>query len=330
MPDVDSAPYAGLTPDVVLTAVEAVGLRCDGRLLALNSYENRVYRVGLDDAAPVVAKFYRPGRWSDAGIQEEHDFATELAEAELDVAMPLRIDGATLHVHAGYRYALFPCLGGHAPEPGDRDTLKRLGRTLGRLHAIGARRAFAHRPSLDAKTLGRAPVAFLLDNDWLPSHLIEPFRALSAQLLDAVDALLTTYGGFQTTRLHGDCHLGNLLQNDTTIMLVDFDDAMTGPAIQDLWMIVAGGTDELRQQFGWLLEGYAVFYDFDPRELNLIEALRTMRLLHYNGWIARRWHDPAFPAAFPWFAENRHWETLIGQMHEQLAALREPPLALSP
>lgn len=318
-------PYADLTPDTALSAVEALGLDCDGRLLTLNSYENRVYRIGLVDGAPVVAKFYRPERWPDAAITEEHDFASELVEAELAVAAPLRFDGRTLHRHAGYRYALFPCLGGRAPEPGDRDTLRLLGRTLGRLHAVGTRRSFAYRSRLDVETLGRLPVAFLLGNDWLPPHLFEPFRSLAERLLEAIDEAFANLPTLSPIRLHGDCHLGNMLQSGNEIVLVDLDDAMTGPAVQDLWMLVSGEGDELRRQLGWLLEGYSLFRNFDVRELALIEALRTLRLLHYHGWIARRWDDPAFPAAFPWFTENRHWESLIGQMHEQLAALGDPP-----
>lgn len=320
----DATPYADLTPDTVLSAVEALGLRCDGRLLALNSYENRVYRIGRHDGEPVVAKFYRPGRWLDAAIVEEHVFALELAEAELTVAAPLCFNDSTLHRYAGYRYAIFTCIGGRAPEPGDRDTLRLLGRTLGRLHAVGARRTFEHRPQLDIETLGHSPIVFLLGGDWLPSHVFEPFRSLAERLLEAIKTAFDSVPDRQLIRLHGDCHLGNVLQRDAKIVLVDLDDAMTGPAVQDLWMLVSGDGEDLRRQFDWLLEGYTLFRSFDGRELRLIEALRTLRLLHYHGWIARRWNDPAFPIAFPWFTENRHWEALIGHMHEQLAALNDP------
>jgi Ser/Thr protein kinase RdoA (MazF antagonist) len=322
----DATPYANLTPDTVLTAVEALGLECDGRLLALNSYENRVYRVGLVDQAPVVAKFYRPHRWSDEAIREEHAFTIELADAELDVVPPLRIAGETLHHHAGFRFALFRSVGGRAPEPDDRDTLRLLGRTLARLHAVGANGSFAHRARIDVDTFGRAPVAFLLGNDWLPSHLFTPFETLAGRLLERIDALWSERDDLAVLRLHGDCHLGNIMQRDDTIVLVDLDDTMTGPAIQDLWMLLSGEGDDLRRQLDWLLEGYALFRSFSTRELALIEPLRTLRILHHNAWIARRWDDPAFPAAFPWFAENRHWEALIGQMHEQLSALDNPPL----
>lgn len=317
-------PYAGLTPDRVLDAVESLGIISDGRLLALNSYENRVYRVGVEDAAPLVVKFYRPLRWSDEGILEEHDFAAGLADADLPVVAPMAFAGRTLHEHQGFRFALFPTVGGRAPEPGDRDSLRRVGRTLARLHVIGRREPFRHRLALSVDSYGRLPAQFLLADGWLPPHLVEPFRAISGQLLDAIDRAWQRAGAVTTLRLHGDCHYGNLLQRDEEILLVDLDDCLSGPAIQDLWMLVAGEGEDLRRQWGWLLEGYSLFADLDLREFQLVEALRTLRILHYNAWIARRWHDPAFPAAFPWFQDNRHWETLIGQLQEQLAAMNEP------
>lgn len=319
-------PYAGLGPDLVLDAVEAAGLECDGRLLTLNSYENRVYRVGLTDAGSVIVKFYRPGRWSDEAIIEEHRFTFELADAELDVCAPMRREGISLHRHLGFRYALFPSLGGRAPEPGDRDSLSLLGRTLARLHNVGAIARFEHRPRLDIDRYGREPVAYLLEHDWLPAHLITAFETLSGHVLTAIEQGWQRAGPVATLRVHGDCHLGNLLERDRRIVLVDLDDAVTAPAVQDLWMLLSGDEEEQRRQLGWLLEGYGLFRDFDPCELALIEPLRALRLLHYHGWIARRWHDPAFPAAFPWFSEHGHWERLIGQLHEQLAALQEPAL----
>lgn len=324
-----ATPYANLTPDTVLSAIESLGMECDGRLLALNSYENRVYRIGIDGRGPIVAKFYRPGRWSDAAIAEEHAFALELAEAELDVVAPIPVTASTLHRHEGYRFAIFPSVGGRAPEPGDRDTLRLLGRTLGRVHGVGSRGTFQHRVRLDIEQFGRAPIAFLLGNDWLPAHLFTPFETLTRRLLERIESLWRDAGPVPTTlRLHGDCHLGNILCRDKGVMLVDFDDTLTGPAIQDLWMLLSGEGDDLRQQIDWLLEGYTLFRDFDRRELALIEPLRTLRILHHTAWIARRWDDPAFPVAFPWFAENRHWEMLIGQLHEQLAALDTPPLSI--
>jgi Ser/Thr protein kinase RdoA (MazF antagonist) len=322
----EQAPYAGLGPDIVLDAVESLGFAADGRLLALNSYENRVYRVGIGDRRAVVAKFYRPQRWSDEAIDEEHAFTRELAEAEIGVVPPIEREGRSLHRQAGFRFALADSVGGQAPEPGDRATLRQLGRALARLHAVGSRGTFVHRPTLDIDTYGRTPVQTLLGGDWVPAHLFTPFETLAGHLLDHVASLFDELAGVSRLRLHGDCHLGNILQRDDGIHLLDFDDALTGPAVQDLWMLVAGEGDDLRRQWDALLEGYGMFRSFDARELALVEALRTLRMFHFNGWIARRWHDPAFPVAFPWFAEPAHWERLIGQMHEQLAALQEPPL----
>lgn len=327
MADAD-VPYAGLTPDLVLSAVESLGFETDGRLLALNSYENRVYRVGVVDAGAVVVKFYRPQRWSDAAILEEHAFTKALAEAELDVVPPVEREGRTLHRLGTFRFTVAASVGGHAPEPGERETLRRMGRTLGRLHAVGARGSFQHRLVLEPETFGRQPVRELLGHDWLPAHLFTPFETLATHLLDRIAEVIESCSGITTLRLHGDCHLGNILQRDDVFTLLDFDDALTGPAVQDLWMLVSGEGDALRQQWQWLLEGYGMFRDFDTRELALVESLRTLRMFHFHGWIARRWHDPAFPAAFPWFTEPGHWERLIGQMHEQLAALQESPVIL--
>ncbi len=321
----DEAPYARLDPAAVIDAVEALGLPCDGRVLALNSFENRVYRVGLENAEPVVAKFYRPGRWSDAAILEEHAFADELVAAELPVVAPLRFAGISLHHHGGFRMALFPLRGGRAPEAGDRDTLRQLGRLLGRLHAVGAQRAFAHRPRLDVAHFGDAPVNFLIDHHWLPPELEENFAELADAVLGHVDAAFDAADGLRWQRVHGDCHPGNLLARDAVIHIVDLDDCLAAPAMQDLWMLLSGPPSEQAQQFEWLMEGYLRFHAFEPQALALVEPLRALRLLHYHGWIARRWHDPAFPAAFPWFGERRHWESVIGQLQEQLSALQEGP-----
>jgi Ser/Thr protein kinase RdoA (MazF antagonist) len=321
-------PFDGLLPDVIVAALESLGLRCDGRVLALNSFENRVFRVGLEDAAPLVAKFYRPARWSDDAIFEEHAFAAELRAAELSVVAPLEVDGTTLHEHADFRFALYPMQGGHAPEPGDRDTLIHLGRALGRLHAVGAHEAFVHRPVLDADRFGHDPVDFLLDAGWLPPDLEENFSEVASHMLDAVEESFARTRNVATLRLHGDCHPGNLLWRDGTAHFVDLDDALTGPAIQDLWMLLSGDAAARGRQLGWLLEGYEVFRPFDRSEIALIEPLRALRLVHYHAWIARRWDDPAFPQAFPWFASPRHWEGVITQLQEQFDALREPVIRL--
>lgn len=323
-PDTDTTPFENLSPDTVIDAVESLGLRCDGRLLALNSYENRVYQIGLEDDPPLIAKFYRPGRWSDAAIREEHGFSHDLAAAELPVVAPLTLAGQSLHRHAGYRFALFPRQGGHAPEPDDESTLRHLGRVLGRLHAVGGRSGFRHRPALGIDSHGRQPIDWLLRAGWLPPSLETPFARLCDHLLVALEAAWARAGQPRHVRLHGDCHIGNILWRDEHVHFVDLDDTLTGPAIQDLWMLLSGDPEDMRRQLGWLLEGYRLFQDFDPRELHLIEPLRTLRILHYNAWIARRWSDPAFPTAFPWFESPRHWESVIGQLQEQLAVLQEP------
>jgi len=324
-----AAPFAELTPDAILAAVESLGLRCDGRVLALNSYENRVYRIGIEAEPPRVAKFYRPSRWSDAAILEEHSFCAELCAADISVVAPERIAGETLHHHGGMRFALFAMQGGHAPEPGDRETLRQIGRTLGRIHAIGAAGRFLHRGSLGIQSHAVASVAYLLEADWLPPSLEANFEALSNLLIDEIEDAWQAAGDFAGIRLHGDCHPGNILWRNDAAHFVDLDDAITGPAMQDLWMLCTGDAQARSEQLGWLLDGYELFAPFDRRELHLIEALRAMRLLHYHAWIARRWHDPAFPAAFPWFDSPRHWEGVIVQLQEQLVAMREPTLVLA-
>lgn len=322
-PDTQQRPYEGLDPGVVIAAVESLGLLCDGRLLALNSFENRVYRIGQETGPALVAKFYRPGRWTDAAIIEEHQFSAELAHGGLSVVAPLTIDARTLHDHAGFRFAVFPLQGGRAPELGVRHNLRHLGQCLGRLHAVGARKPFANRPTLSLAEQGDAAVDFILDGEWLPPELEENFTVLADALLDAAEQRWTLAEPVANLRLHGDCHPGNLLWRDDQAHFVDLDDCCNGPAMQDLWMLLSGTPAEQQQQLEWLLEGYRVFAEFDPMQRHLIEPLRTLRLLHYHAWIARRWHDPAFPAAFPWFGDPRHWEEVIGQMQEQLSALQD-------
>ncbi len=319
-------PYEALTPDRILDAVEGFGLRCTGGLLALNSYENRVYRVDTEESGPLVAKFYRPARWSDAAILEEHAFVRELAEAEIPAVCPLvRQDGLTLCEHAGFRYTLFPWQPGRAPELNTADERRMLGRYLGRLHRVGRAARFEHRPTLTVDSYGHESVAYLLDKQFIPGYLQPAYRSLTEQLLRAIEA---TFAAVEPRhlRLHGDCHLGNLLWSGNGAHIVDFDDCRTGPAMQDLWMLLSGERTDMQQQLTAVLEGYTQFMDFEPGELSLIEPLRTLRLLHYSAWLARRWDDPAFPHNFPWFNTTRYWEEQVLALREQEALLNEAPL----
>ncbi|HEY5994478.1 MAG TPA: serine/threonine protein kinase [Gallionellaceae bacterium] len=318
--------YADLTPDCVLNALEALGFRCDGRLLALNSYENRVYQVGIEDGAPLVAKFYRPGRWSDVAILEEHGFVQELAGREIPVVAALEIDGKTLHHFAGFRFALFPRHGGRAPELDDRDTLEWMGRFMGRIHAVGALKKFQHRPALDLASFGTQPRDYLLAHDFIPQDLLAAWSSVSLQALEGVRHCFERAGDAALIRLHGDCHAGNVLWTDDGPHFVDFDDSRMGPAVQDLWMLLSGEREDRVRQMTDVLAGYEDFHEFDERELHLIEALRTLRLVHYSAWLAQRWDDPAFKQAFPWFNTQRYWQDRVLELREQIALMQEPPL----
>lgn len=318
--------FAGLTPDHVLDAVDSLGLRSDGRLLALNSYENRVYQVGMEEGAPIVVKFYRPERWTDAAILEEHAFVSDLASREIPVVPALSMHNRTLHTHAGFRFSVFAKHGGRAPELDNPATLEWLGRFIGRIHAVGAIAPYQHRPTLDIASFGEEPSVYLLSHDFIPIELVEVYRGVVAQALDGVRHCFDRAGKVASLRLHGDCHIGNVLWTDAGPHFVDFDDSRMGPAVQDLWMLLSGERGEMTRQLADLLAGYEDFHDFDPRELHLIEALRTLRLIHYAAWIARRWDDPAFPAAFPWFNTQRYWQDRILELREQIALMDEPPL----
>jgi Ser/Thr protein kinase RdoA (MazF antagonist) len=321
----ETAPYAELLPDTVLAAIESVGLPTSGSILALNSYENRVYQIGTEtDAGFVVAKFYRPGRWSDAAILEEHAFSLELAAQEIPVVPPLVIAGGTLHSYEAYRFAVFERRGGRWPELGTRDEREWMGRFLGRLHAVGAVRTFDERRTLSVEEFGYDSVDGLLASDWIPQHLVAGYTAITEDLLAAIERIAAEVGDFQLLRIHGDCHPGNVLWTDDGPHFVDLDDCMNGPAVQDLWLFLSGSRDEMARQLADLLEGYGQFRDFDYREIRLIEVLRTLRMIHYAAWIGRRWTDPAFPRAFPWFAETRYWEDHVLALREQRALLDEP------
>ncbi len=324
----DNAPYYELGPDAVIDAVESLGLLSDGRLLALNSYENRVYQVGLEEGAPLVAKFYRPGRWSDAQILEEHAFALELAEAEIPLVPPMVIGGDSLHFANGFRFALFERRGGHAPELDNEDTRRWLGRFMGRIHAVGAGRSFEHRPALTPERFGAESIDSINQGRWLPPHLETAFASLAQDLMAQVEAAWARAGAFTPIRLHGDCHVGNILWRDGPFF-VDLDDCQSGPPVQDLWMFLSGDVEEMAVQMKDIVEGYREFADFDLRQLQLIEALRTLRMLHHAAWLGRRWEDPAFPIAFPWFGEPRYWEDLVLGLREQLGRMQEPALELA-
>ncbi|HEV2430414.1 MAG TPA: serine/threonine protein kinase [Burkholderiales bacterium] len=315
--------YASLTPEVVLDAVAALGLRPDGRLLALSSYENRVYQVWLEDEAPVVAKFYRPGRWTEAQIDEEHAFARELAEREIPVVAPQSSSS-----FGGFRVAVYPRRGGRTPELGDPRTLEWIGRFLGRIHAVGCTKIFTHRESLTAQTFGHDARAYLLEHGFIPADLLDPWEAVTEQALQMVEACYERAGEVKSIRLHGDCHPGNILWTDEGPHFVDLDDARMGPAMQDLWMLLSGERAAMSVQLKKVLSGYEQFMEFDRKELNLLEALRTLRLIHYSAWIARRWDDPAFPAAFPWYNTQRYWQDRILELREQIALMQEEPLAV--
>jgi Ser/Thr protein kinase RdoA (MazF antagonist) len=326
--DTPKAPsYAGLTPDTVLDALESVGLHGDGRLLALNSYENRVYQVWMEEGPPVVTKFYRPARWSVAAILEEHAFTRELAERELPVVTATTVGPGTLHEFQGFRFAVFPKRGGRAPELEDPKTLEWLGRFLGRIHAVGALHPFRDRPTVDLVSFGEEPRDYLLAHDLLPADLVDSWERVVSLALDGIRRCYDRAGDVRTLRLHGDCHAGNVLWTDAGPHFVDFDDSRTGPAVQDLWMLLSGDRTAMNGQLTAVLAGYEDFFEFDPRELYLVEALRTLRMIHYEAWLARRWDDPAFPAAFPWFRTQTYWQNQILDLREQVALMDEAPLS---
>ena len=321
----DLQPFNGLTPEVVLDAAAAAGLDPDGRLFALNSYENRVYQLhGARE--PLVLKFYRPARWSDAQIAEEHQFTAELAAAELPVAAPLAVGGATLIRYREFRFACFPWLRGRAPELDAPEARQLLGRTLARVHQVGRRRPFLSRPRIGIERLGWQARSQVLASELLPEALSERYSSVSGALLERVIAGFAAAGSAAEIRVHGDCHLGNLLWNEHGPAFVDLDDCGMGPRVQDLWMMLSGPPAEQQRQWGEILEGYQQFADFDLHELALIEPLRALRMLHHAAWVAHRWSDPAFPRAFPWIGEPRYWEGYIQDLLEQIEAIEDPPL----
>jgi Ser/Thr protein kinase RdoA (MazF antagonist) len=330
-------PFEQLTPDVVMDALEGLGLACDGRQQALSSYENRVYQVHLDDGQAVVAKFYRPQRWSETQILEEHAFAAELVAAEVPVVAPLVLNGSTLHTHAGFMFSVCPRRGGRPPELDDEDVLEWIGRFLARLHTVGAARPFASRPALDLQSFGRESMEWLLQHEMVPLDVQSAWQRQceAALALIALQPALT--GGsseIRRLRLHGDCHAGNILWTPVDVPaaagpgphFVDLDDARMGPAVQDLWMLLSGDRAQRTYQLSCMLDGYEQLRDFDRRELTLIEPLRSLRLIHYSAWLARRWDDPTFPINFPWFGSSDYWQGQVQMLEDQIEAMQEDPL----
>ena len=325
-PQNEATAYANLQPEQILEALETLSYRCDGRFLALNSYENRVYRVGIEDQRPIVAKFYRPGRWSDDAIFEEHEFTAQLCDAELPVVAPLTLQGHSLHHSGPFRFALFPCHGGRAPDLDNFDLLQQLGRLVARIHLIGETMDFQHRPDVDIESYGYSSREFLLDNDFIPVELHPAYESVTDLIFDAIDNCYERAGDSYQLRIHADFHPGNVLVNGDLLHIVDLDDTRTGPAVQDIWMFLSGDQEEQVPQLDALLSGYTEFRHFDARELNLIEALRSLRIMHYAAWIARRWDDPAFKIAFPWFDSHRYWEEHVLALREQVALMQEAPI----
>lgn len=332
--------YSKLSPDTVINAIESKGFLSDARVLALNSYENRVYQIGLEEGQPIVTKFYRPLRWTDEQITEEHQFSAELHELDIPAVPPIylnsenklcnnRSSGKSLFYYHGYRFSLYQRRGGRAPELTDPEHLYWLGKFLGRIHAVGKTRSFKHRPTLSIESFIIQPSQYILHNDFLPPAFVSSYEAIISDILKHVESNYQQYPP-KLIRLHGDCHPGNILWTDKGPHFVDFDDSRSGPAIQDLWMLLSGEQNEQEKQLREVLEGYEEFCDFNASELNLIESLRSMRIIHYAGWLAQRWNDPAFPKAFPWFNTETFWGEHILQLKEQLSALQSPPLQIYP
>lgn len=323
---ISSHPFDSLTPDIILDAVESLEQHCDGRFLALNSYENRVYQIGIEDQPPLIGKFYRPERWSNQQILEEHRFTLELEEHELPVVPPQQNSrGETLFEFQGFRFALFPRRGGHAPPLDDDNCLETMGRWLARMHNVGAVSAFPSRPTLTVDEFGHQAVDFVSEH-FVPRELLPAWQSLTRDLLTMIEDRFAAGRPVKSIRVHGDCHPGNVLWRDNAPHFIDLDDARMAPAIQDIWMLLSGDREQQQRQLGAVLDGYNEFREFDGAELRLIEPLRTLRMLHFAGWIGKRWDDPAFPRAFPWFNSERYWGEMILDLRMQMSAMQEPPL----
>jgi Ser/Thr protein kinase RdoA (MazF antagonist) len=319
--------FTSLSPDLILDGLESTGLLVDSGLLALNSYENRVYQFSDEHNNKYVTKFYRPQRWSVEQLKEEHEFSFELAEQELPLVAPMKINGESLFSHQGYHFAIFPCRGGRIFEVDNLDQLEWMGRFLGRIHAVAAQDHFKHRPTFNKQEMLFQATDIIKNSDFVPSYLASPFFTILEQV---VDIAAEQYQPTNEIRLHGDCHAGNILWTDDGPHFVDLDDCRTGPAIQDLWMMLSGDRQQQLLQLDTLLSGYEEFFTFEPNQLVLIESLRTMRVVNYMAWLCKRWQDPAFPHNFPWFNTDKYWEQQILMLKEQVSALQQPPLSLFP
>jgi Ser/Thr protein kinase RdoA (MazF antagonist) len=331
--------YEHLTPDVVLDALASVGLVGDGRLMALSSYENRVYQVHLESPTGeadmagdiVVVKFYRPDRWTDAQINEEHAFAAELMAAEVPVVGALALEGQTLNHFKGFSFSVSPSRGGRRPELDNPEVLEWIGRFLARIHTVGSAKPFTYRPALNLQTFGFDSRDVLVEGGYLPLDMESRWRKAFEEAMLTAQSVFESVGDVKLLRLHGDCHPGNILWTPEGLPgagphFVDLDDARSGPAVQDLWMLLSGDRSQCLGQLGALVDGYEEFREFDRRELALIEPLRTLRLVHYSAWLAQRWHDPIFPINFPWFGSSDYWKGQVDMLEEQNEAMQETPL----
>lgn len=316
--------FSGLSPDLILDAIESTSIRVESGLLALNSYENRVYQFIGDENKRYVVKFYRPQRWSKEQLLEEHSFALELQSHDIPLVAPSTFDGQTLLEYQGFNFAIYPSVGGREFEVDNLDQLEWMGRFIGRIHRVSASGVFSHRPALNIESHLLEPQQTLKQSELIPAHLHLPFFTILDQV---VDLTKNAFSATKVIRLHGDCHPGNILWRDGP-SFVDLDDCRMGPAMQDLWMMLSGDRAQCLLQLDVMLEAYQEFCDFDKTELKLIEPLRAMRMVHYMAWLCRRWQDPAFPQAFPWFAEDKYWENQILALKEQFSALQEPALTL--
>lgn len=324
--DESTLAYTNLQPDDIFETLDELGYACNGRFLALNSYENRVYKLGVDDAEDIVVKFYRPGRWSDDAIREEHSFTIELWNQEIPVVSPIAIDGETLFKAGPFRLAVYLCRGGRAPDLDNEKQLRQLGRFVARMHLVGETHDFENRPRIDIESYGYESRDYLLNEQFIPDEMRDAYDSIADLVLQGVEDCGDHAGAFREIRLHADFHPGNVLVAGEAFHIVDLDDARSGPAVQDLWMFLSGDREEQTPQLSALLEGYQEFRRFDARELHLVEALRSLRIMHYAAWLARRWQDPAFKQAFPWFNSRRYWDEHVLTLREQVALMQEAPL----